>query len=153
MPTAFCAEWSNGDGPVIGMYAEYDAVPGNCQAADTSRAPREGLIDAGRSILADIAAGRYTATVVASNETNTLTETTTVLIIKDEPLTGLTLDQDSPTTLASVSTSRYWSGLPTGAAIVLIAGGLFVLSLPVAPPRGCTLPNARRVLAERLVPM
>ena len=43
MPTAFCAEWSNGDGPVIGMYAEYDAVPGNCQAAATSRQPRKGL--------------------------------------------------------------------------------------------------------------
>ena len=43
MPTAFCAEWSNGDGPVIGMYAEYDAVPGNCQAPVTNRAPRDGL--------------------------------------------------------------------------------------------------------------
>ncbi len=47
MPTAFCAEWSNGDGPIvgptIGMYAEYDAVPGNCQAADTRRRPRDGL--------------------------------------------------------------------------------------------------------------
>lgn len=43
MPTAFCAEWSNGDGPVIGMYAEYDAVPGNCQAASTRREPRDGL--------------------------------------------------------------------------------------------------------------
>ncbi|MEJ6396502.1 amidohydrolase [Yoonia sp. 208BN28-4] len=43
MPTAFYAEWSNGDGPVIGMYAEYDAVPGNCQAAATHRAPRDGL--------------------------------------------------------------------------------------------------------------
>ena len=43
MPTAFCANWSNGDGPAIGMYAEYDAVPGNCQAAGTNRAPRPGL--------------------------------------------------------------------------------------------------------------
>ena len=43
MPTAFCAEWSNGPGPVIGMYAEYDAVPGNCQAAVPYRAPRAGL--------------------------------------------------------------------------------------------------------------
>lgn len=43
MPTAFCAEWSNGPGPVIGMYAEYDAVPGNCQAASTRREPRAGL--------------------------------------------------------------------------------------------------------------
>lgn len=43
MPTAFCAEWSNGPGPVVGMYAEYDAVPGNCQAATTRREPRAGL--------------------------------------------------------------------------------------------------------------
>lgn len=43
MPTAFCAEWSNGDGPVVGMYAEYDAVPGNCQAAVPHEAPRDGL--------------------------------------------------------------------------------------------------------------
>lgn len=35
MPTAFCADWSNGDGPIIGLYAEYDVVPGNCQAAST----------------------------------------------------------------------------------------------------------------------
>lgn len=43
MPTAFCATWSNGDGPTIGGYAEYDAVPGNCQAADTVERPRDGL--------------------------------------------------------------------------------------------------------------
>lgn len=43
MPTAFCAEWSNGAGPVIGMYAEYDAVPGNCQAPVPYEAPRAGL--------------------------------------------------------------------------------------------------------------
>lgn len=43
MPTAFAAEWSNGAGPAIGMYAEYDAVPGNCQAATTEQKPREGL--------------------------------------------------------------------------------------------------------------
>ena len=43
MPTAFCAEWSNGVGPIIGMYAEYDAVPGNCQAASARREPRAGL--------------------------------------------------------------------------------------------------------------
>ncbi len=43
MPTAFCATWSNGDGPTVGMYAEYDAVPGNCQAASTRREPRSGL--------------------------------------------------------------------------------------------------------------
>ncbi len=43
MPTAFCAVWSNGGGPVIGGYAEYDGVPGNCQAADTMKRPRAGL--------------------------------------------------------------------------------------------------------------
>ena len=43
MPTAFAAEWSNGPGPVIGMYAEYDAIPGNCQAALPRRMPRAGL--------------------------------------------------------------------------------------------------------------
>jgi aminobenzoyl-glutamate utilization protein B len=43
MPTAFRAEWSNGKGPVIGMYAEYDGIPGNCQAPVPRRAPRPGL--------------------------------------------------------------------------------------------------------------
>jgi aminobenzoyl-glutamate utilization protein B len=43
MPTAFAAEWSNGPGATVAGYAEYDAVPGNCQAAATSRGPRPGL--------------------------------------------------------------------------------------------------------------
>mgnify|MGYP000058923646 FL=1 len=43
MPTAFCATWSNGDGPTIGGYAEYDGIPGNCQAAEPRKAPRPGL--------------------------------------------------------------------------------------------------------------
>lgn len=43
MPTAFKASWCNGGGPMIGSYAEYDAVPGNCQAAATRQAPRTGL--------------------------------------------------------------------------------------------------------------
>ena len=43
MPTAFSAHWSNGTGPTLGAYAEYDAVPGNCQAAATQRGPRTGL--------------------------------------------------------------------------------------------------------------
>ena len=43
MPTAFCAAWENGDGPTIAGYAEYDGVPGNCQAADVVKRPREGL--------------------------------------------------------------------------------------------------------------
>ena len=43
MPTAFAATFEHGEGPVIGAYAEYDAVPGNCQKADTVEGPREGL--------------------------------------------------------------------------------------------------------------
>lgn len=48
MPTAFVARWShmNGQGeagPTIAAYAEYDAVPGNCQKAATHKAPRDGL--------------------------------------------------------------------------------------------------------------
>jgi aminobenzoyl-glutamate utilization protein B len=43
MPTAFCAHWSNGVGPAVATYAEYDAVPGNCQDAATVKRPRPGL--------------------------------------------------------------------------------------------------------------
>ena len=42
MPTAFVATWGEG-GPVVGAYAEYDAVPGNSQQAVPYQAPREGL--------------------------------------------------------------------------------------------------------------
>lgn len=42
MPTAFHATWGE-DGPVIGSYAEYDAVPGNSQQAVPYLAPREGV--------------------------------------------------------------------------------------------------------------
>jgi aminobenzoyl-glutamate utilization protein B len=42
MPTAFSATWRQGDGPALLTYAEYDAVPGNNQAATTHPAPREG---------------------------------------------------------------------------------------------------------------
>ncbi|MBE2277519.1 MAG: amidohydrolase [Rhodobacteraceae bacterium] len=42
MPTAFRARWSNGSGPVIAGYAEYDAVPGQSQVAEPRRAPRPG---------------------------------------------------------------------------------------------------------------
>lgn len=45
MPTAFAASWSNGRGPHVACYAEYDAVPGNCQAAVTHRQPRDGLCE------------------------------------------------------------------------------------------------------------
>jgi aminobenzoyl-glutamate utilization protein B len=43
MPTAFSAQWTNGKGPSVMTYAEYDAVPGNCQISDVYRAPRRGL--------------------------------------------------------------------------------------------------------------
>ena len=42
MPTAFVARWGDG-GPVLGAYAEYDAVPGNSQQAVPYHAPREGV--------------------------------------------------------------------------------------------------------------
>ncbi|MSP83584.1 MAG: amidohydrolase [Alphaproteobacteria bacterium] len=42
MPTAFCARWGKG-GPVIGGYAEYDAVPGNSQDRVPREKPREGV--------------------------------------------------------------------------------------------------------------
>ncbi|WP_210526881.1 amidohydrolase [Rubellimicrobium arenae] len=42
MPTAFRARWSNGPGPVLAGYAEYDAVPGQSQAPVPYRAPRPG---------------------------------------------------------------------------------------------------------------
>src|SRR5579872_5646237 len=43
MPTAFVATYHNGNGPTVATYAEYDAVPGNCQAATTTEGPRIGL--------------------------------------------------------------------------------------------------------------
>ncbi|MEM8591860.1 MAG: amidohydrolase [Pseudomonadota bacterium] len=43
MPTAFCATWENGPGPTVGGYAEYDGIPGQCQAAEPRQGPREGL--------------------------------------------------------------------------------------------------------------
>jgi aminobenzoyl-glutamate utilization protein B len=42
MPTAFVATWGEGS-PVLGAYAEYDAVPGNSQQPVPYQAPREGL--------------------------------------------------------------------------------------------------------------
>ncbi len=42
MPTAFAATWGSGS-PVLGSYAEYDAVPGQSQQVVPHRAPREGL--------------------------------------------------------------------------------------------------------------
>lgn len=43
MPTAFCATWTNGKGgPVIGGYAEYDAVPGSNQDQVPYEKPRDG---------------------------------------------------------------------------------------------------------------
>lgn len=42
MPTAFVATYGSG-GPVLGSYAEYDAVPGNSQRPVPYKAVREGL--------------------------------------------------------------------------------------------------------------
>ncbi|MGC8488595.1 MAG: amidohydrolase [Clostridia bacterium] len=42
MPTAFMARWGSG-GPVLGTFAEYDAVPHNSQAPVPHREPRPGL--------------------------------------------------------------------------------------------------------------
>ena len=42
MPTAFVATYGSG-GPVLGTYAEYDAVPGHSQQAVPYQAPVEGL--------------------------------------------------------------------------------------------------------------
>ncbi len=42
MPTAFAARWGKG-GPVLGTYAEYDAVPANSQQVVPYPAPRAGL--------------------------------------------------------------------------------------------------------------
>lgn len=43
MPTAFVARFRTGDGPVIGLLAEYDALPGLPQAAEPVRKPIEGI--------------------------------------------------------------------------------------------------------------
>ena len=42
IPTAFVASWKNGDGPIIGIMAEYDALPGITQDRQPIRAPIEG---------------------------------------------------------------------------------------------------------------
>jgi aminobenzoyl-glutamate utilization protein B len=42
MPTAFCARWGK-SGPVLGTYAEYDAVPGNSQQVVPYQAPCTGF--------------------------------------------------------------------------------------------------------------
>jgi aminobenzoyl-glutamate utilization protein B len=44
MPTAFVASFKNGDGPVIAILAEYDALPGLAQEAKPERAPIAGQI-------------------------------------------------------------------------------------------------------------
>ncbi|HTW29144.1 MAG TPA: amidohydrolase [Acetobacteraceae bacterium] len=42
MPTSFAAQWGSG-GPVLGSFAEYDAVPGHSQQVEPRRVPRPGL--------------------------------------------------------------------------------------------------------------
>ena len=39
IPTAFVAEWSNGDGPIVGVLAEFDALPGITQDRSPVRDP------------------------------------------------------------------------------------------------------------------
>jgi aminobenzoyl-glutamate utilization protein B len=41
IPTAFVASWSNGEGPVIAILAEFDALPGITQDRSPARAPLE----------------------------------------------------------------------------------------------------------------
>jgi aminobenzoyl-glutamate utilization protein B len=48
MPTAFVAEIGNGQ-PIVGILAEYDALPGVSQAAAPERGAREGGPDAGHA--------------------------------------------------------------------------------------------------------
>jgi aminobenzoyl-glutamate utilization protein B len=42
MPTAFIASFKNGDGPVVAVLAEFDALPGLAQAAAPTRTPIPG---------------------------------------------------------------------------------------------------------------
>ncbi|MDA5195002.1 amidohydrolase [Govanella unica] len=44
MPTAFVASYRNGDGPVIGILAEFDALPGLAQKAEPVQAPIAGQL-------------------------------------------------------------------------------------------------------------
>lgn len=43
MPTAFIASFRTGDGPIIGLLAEFDALPGLSQAAEPERKPAAGV--------------------------------------------------------------------------------------------------------------
>lgn len=47
MPTAFVAEYARGEGPVIGILAEYDALPGVGNAPVPRRAPRQDGVTSG----------------------------------------------------------------------------------------------------------
>ena len=42
IPTAFVASWSNGDGPIVGVLAEFDALPGITQDRAPTRSPIPG---------------------------------------------------------------------------------------------------------------
>ena len=50
MPTAFSASWSNGDGPTLLTYAEYDAVPGIREASPPSTSEVPPSIQGRRAI-------------------------------------------------------------------------------------------------------
>lgn len=48
MPTAFCAIWSNGDGPTLLTYAEYDAVRAIIKRPPRRKSPGRGSADSPR---------------------------------------------------------------------------------------------------------
>jgi aminobenzoyl-glutamate utilization protein B len=45
MPTAFVASYKNGPGPVIGLLAEFDALPDMSQAVEPVKMPQPGLVN------------------------------------------------------------------------------------------------------------
>ncbi len=65
IPTAFVAEWSNGEGPVVGIMAEYDALPGINQDRVPHREPIEGK-GAGHACGHHLFAAGSTAAAVAT---------------------------------------------------------------------------------------
>ena len=63
IPTAFRAVWSNGQGPTIGLLAEYDALPGQGNRAEPRRA-RDGK-KAGHACGHNLIAGADTGAAIA----------------------------------------------------------------------------------------
>ncbi|MDZ7778832.1 MAG: amidohydrolase [Gemmatimonadota bacterium] len=67
IPTAFVASWKQEEGPVIGILAEYDALPGITQGRDPTRAPLEGT-HAGHACGHHLFAAGSVAAAVATKE-------------------------------------------------------------------------------------